>query len=435
MTESRVVNGFRRSGIAAGGVSRSLGQLSRYGIAAFGPIALAATQFLLSLQMLRLLTPADFGTFSFLLVVSQLAMGLSNALFCAPIAVLILRGEEAQRRNMARSLFAMNLVFTAATFATIGGIALAIGSSMLEAAVFASFSAATMLRWFGRAYSYAVCRPLRATASDIVSGAALAIAMLAIWVAGRADSVSGYLALLLSGSLGMLPLGRDYLRQQFCWPARAELSRYSGIWREHSGWSLLGVVTTEATGNAHAYVVTLVSGAGAFAAIAASALLTRPLTVVMNALTEFERPRIARFINERQSEEAERAVTFFRYILVAAWLLVVMAAVLLLFYAPWLVFPREYDLSYLSQGVALWMLIVGVRMLRAPDSALLQSAGKFRLLAHASIVSAAVSMIAVPTLLFTGGPLWSVVGILLGEIAFALALWRGRRGWREQSDG
>lgn len=430
-----MINSLWRLIFVGAGLKRSLSQLSRYGIATFGPIAVAATQFLLSLVMLRVLTPADFGTFSFLLVVSQLVMGLSNALFCAPIAVLILRGDEAQRQQMARSLFAMNLIFTAATFVAIGVLAMVIGSSVLEAVVFAAFSAATMLRWFGRAHSYAMSRQLRSTASDVVSAGALALAMFAILLEGNATSVSGYLALLLSAALGILPLGRDFLLQQFRWPSGSELSCYRGIWQEHSGWSLLGVVTTEATGNAHAYVVTLASGAGAFAAIAASALLIRPLTVVMNALTEFERPRIARYISQRLDAEAERAVSFFRYILMAAWLLVVVAAALLLYYAPWLVFPREYDLAFVSQGVVLWMLIAGVRMARTPESVLLQSAGMFRTLARMSVISAAVSMIAVPVLVFSVGALWSVVGILLGEIAFAIALWHGRRRWREQSHG
>lgn len=407
-----------------------ISQLASYGIAALGPISLAVTQFLLSLQMLRLLAPDVFGSFSFLLVVSQFLMGVSSALFCAPVGVLMASSERVARDNMVRALFATNLLFSIVTFLAIAGLALKVGSSGIEAASFGAYSAATMLRWFGRAHAYAVGTPLRSMASDVSAAATLAAAMIAIAVGGQSSASLAYFALLASGMAGVLALGRDFLRKQFMLPALADYARYREVWRLHSGWSLLGVVTTETTGNAHSYIVTLVSGGAAFAAIAASALITRPLTVIVNALTEFERPRFAQFIGAGHHDQVSRANVLFRLVLSASWLFVALAATALLRYAPRLVFPAKYDLGVIDQGSVLWMAVMIPRMIRAPESAALQAAGAFRWLAYASVISSCVTLVAVPILLVQGGPIRSILGILAGEMVFTFAVLREAKRWR-----
>lgn len=409
-----------------------LSRLSLYGIATFGPISLAVTQFLLSLQMLRLLAQDAFGAFSFLLVASQFLMGVSNALFCAPVGVLMASSEKDKRENMIHALFATNLAFSILTFLFIGGLALTAGSTWVEAAIFGAYSGTTMLRWFGRAHAYAVGVPLRSMSSDISAAAVLAVAMIAIAVTRQSSASLAYLALLASALGGALALGKAYLREQFRRPSLADYARYQEIWRLHSGWSLLGVVTTEATGNAHSYIVTLVSGGAAFATIAASALITRPLTVIVNALTEFERPRFARFLGSGRHDEVLHSNFLFRLVLLASWLSVAIGAAVLLTLAPRLIFPSKYDLGELYQGSALWMTVMIPRMIRAPESALLQAAGVFRWLAYASIISACVTLIAVPLFLFQRGPIWSIFGILLGEVVFTLAVLRETNRWKVQ---
>ena len=49
------------------------------------------------------------------------------------------------------------------------------------------------------------------------------------------------------------------------------------------------MLTTEATANAHVYIVTLIYGPLGFAPIAATALFIRPVGVAMNTLTDYER--------------------------------------------------------------------------------------------------------------------------------------------------
>jgi hypothetical protein len=115
-----------------------------------------------------------------------------------------------------------------------------------------------------------------------------------IAVRGDASLTVTWAAMLLGTLAGFLPLGRAYLAEQFRHFRLDEVTRYAAVWRPHAPWSPLGVVSTEAAANAHVYIITLQRGPYAFAPLAASALLIRPITVAMNALTEFERARMAR---------------------------------------------------------------------------------------------------------------------------------------------
>ena len=159
-----------------------------------------------------------------------------------------------------------------------------------------------------------------------------------------------------------------------------------------SSWSLTEVVTTEATVNAHAYLVTFFFGPAAFAPVAASALIIRPIGVVMNAVTDFERPDLARQIDDSRLGGVMRSIRAFRVVLIAAWVATAIAAAGLMTYAPGLIFPSHYHSAYLAIGAALWMAVAGIRLLRTPEGTLLQAAGAFRSLAYASIGSSVVSV-------------------------------------------
>ena len=89
-------------------------RLLRYGFASLGPIGSAGAQFLLSLILLHSSSPATFGSFSFLLVASQLTLGVSSALFCAPLLVLMTRPGDASRERAISAILAGNLLLAVA---------------------------------------------------------------------------------------------------------------------------------------------------------------------------------------------------------------------------------------------------------------------------------------------------------------------------------
>ncbi|MDJ0391461.1 hypothetical protein QMO56_25485 [Roseomonas sp. E05] len=402
----------------------------RYAGAAVGPVGGAIAQFLLSIQMLHQLPPAAFGVFSFLLVTFQFTTGVWSALFIAPLSLLQTHPDESRRNGSLRCLLAANLVLCGATlgcFALLGG---SLGTGASAAAIFALYAAVALARTVARAHAYAAGCPQRTILSDLLYGVAL-LAGVGVLAAARPATLGGpAAALLAAAAAGMLPFGWRYLARQFAPFGWRELRGYGGIWRRHAGWSLVGVITTEATNNAHAYLVTLISGPAAFAPVAASALLIRPIGVVQNALGEFERPAMARQINAGHSGAAIAAMRPFRLVLIAAWAGSAAAAAVVLALAPELVAAGSYDRGVLATGVALWMAVAGLRILPLPESVLLQAAGSFRGLARTSVLSAVVSVLAVALALLLAGPLWSVAGLVLGQAAFMVALRRQFGRWR-----
>lgn len=405
-------------------------RILRYALAAIGPVGAAATQFILSLQLLHLLAPASFGSFSFLLVISQFSLGIWSALLCAPLPVVLAQEQIEGRRGLIDSLFIVNLVLSLLAFGAFWLLGIGLEVPFGAAGLFAGYAALALLRWFARAHAYATGAASRTVTSDLLYSTALLIGIGLVSILKVDAPDLPYGALLVSAAVSLLPFGRQYFLAQFVRLHPRELPCYAHVWREHARWSLVGVVTTEATVNAHAYIVTLVSGPLAFAPIAASALIIRPISVVMNALSEFERPQMARQIARKDIGAARHSAGIFLFVLALTWVLTIAAAVLLMAYGPGVVFPNEYSQSSLALGMTLWLAVTLMRVLRTPSSILLQAAGMFRSLAHASIISAIVSISAVVVLLILCGPLWSLGGILLGEAICAIWVWRQSWRWR-----
>lgn len=412
------------------GLARSLW---RYSLAAVGPVGSAIAQFALSLVLLRKLDPSAFGSFSFLLVVSQLGLGIWSALFCAPLPTLMANGNEESRDRLLKCLLAANLMGTGLAFFMLLALGFALALSGSASLLFACYSAAALLRWFARAQAYATNSPLRTMSSDLIYTVALLIAVLGMQAIGVASLETAFGALFFCATLGLLPFGSTWAKQQFIQFRAHDLGAYAGVWRLHSRWSLLGVLTTELTANAHVYIVTFASGASAFAPLAASALLIRPINVTMNALSEFERAQMAKHIGARRIDLVMSSVRLFRLALVATWVITAVASALLLYYAPRLIFPAQYELEVLAIGTALWMAVSAVRLLRTPESVLLQAAGSFRPLAFASVLASIGSVAAVLALMATSGPLWSIAGILFGELLMAAWIWWQATRWRRSS--
>jgi hypothetical protein len=407
-------------------------RLFRYSLAVVGPVGSALAQFALSVVLLKALASSAFGAFSFLLIASQLSSGVVGALFCAPLPILMTLRDADERKSVVGTLFATNLLAAILAVLVFTGLGLALGVGAFAALLFAGFAAVSSLRWFARAYAYATGAPMKSTSSDLFYSATLALGVLGTSALGAHVLESAFGALFLSAVAGLLPFGASYAAAQFVRVRMRDVVRYRDVWKNHSGWSLLGVLTTEATGNAHAYAVTFAFGASAFAPLAASALLIRPIGVVTNALTEFERAQMARQIGEGGIGAAMASRHFFRLALGATWVGTAVAAAVLFVHAPRLLFPAHYDTAVLATGAALWIAVAGVRVARTPDSVLMQAAGEFRLLAFASVISSVGSIAAVCGLMAANGPLWSIAGVLIGELLFNIWIWRQVGRWNLQ---
>ena len=266
----------------------------RYGLSAIGPIAVSGAHFVASLIFLHNLPPAQFGLFSFLLVVVPFASASRRA-FSA---------RRCSRRSEGRMRWPAPSAPPSAR--STGSIAPS-QASRPRADVFAARRRMT----------------LRAAAGPLRRGDDLPLVLALQRLQFRSSDARGGVGPGLQRGADRRDFScccsadicRFDARATCCWrarcsaccrsagrscasriaqAARGRASRSTApIWRDLTRWSLLGVVLTEMTVNAHAYLVTFISGTQAFALLAVGSLLMRPLSLVLSALPDLERPAIA----------------------------------------------------------------------------------------------------------------------------------------------
>lgn len=409
-----------------------LAAVQRYAGASIGPVGVAGAQFLLSLLLLKSVSPAGFGAYSIVMVLFFLALGLWGALFCAPLPVLLAESRGEKRRALVRSLFSANLI--AALFVSCGFAAICwfMLQDVTAAAFCGGFAGSMMLRWFARGFAYATRAERRTVMSDVVYTGVLLSGVATLFLADVASVRGAFGALCLAAVLALGPFGWGYFKRQFIGFSPSAVLAYRDIWRSRSGWSVVGVLSIEATSNAHAYAVSGLLGAAAYAPVAACALLVRPILLVCNALTEFERPRIGRDIGVGRIDRATGALKPFLSTLFFVWVGNVGASAALLCWIPGLLFSEAYAFPTIVAGTALFLLLTLVKVVCAPRSVLLQAAGEFRALAVASLASSMVSLVSVALLLFIVPPVYTLLGVVLGESVYAVLIWRVARRWTSQ---
>lgn len=392
-------------------------RIIQYAIAAVGPIGTAGSQLALSIALLKVLSKHEFGTVSFLLVLSAMSWGVCSALFCTPLQVILHNGTLEERTRGEQAILAGNFYGSMLAGMLGVGLGFALGLPVSAAVLFGCYTCVALLRWFGRAYAYARGLPLRATASDLLYCGSLVVGIALLLLADTHLLTPVYGILLLSAMAGVFPFAQQLRRQLFSKPSA--IRHYGEIWQQKGRWTLIGMITTEATSNAHAYLVTLILGPTAFAPVAASAITARPTAVAINALGDFEQPIMTRHVAQHRFDEVARSISNLRFVLGAIWIGTAVAILAVFHWAPHLLFPKHYDIKFLERGAILWMLVAAFRMARLPESAVLIACGAFKTLAQASLWSSVVTVSCVALLVLYAGALWSIVGLLVGQAVFA----------------
>jgi O-antigen/teichoic acid export membrane protein len=397
----------------------------RYALSTGGPLSVSAAHFLVSLLVLHALPSKDFGVFAFVLVVVPLCLSASGAL----LNVSLPHAAARQPRDVDVFVKA-NLVFCALAAVLSGALAFSGGADVGVAALFGLYGAAMCLRWFARALSYANDNPGRVAVSDFCYSFLLTATFGALWSFGDLTIAHATFALAAGAVASIGCFGIAYLKRQFVtvWPT--PFKGYLATWQGVTRWSLLGVVLTEATANAHAYLVTFVAGAQSFALLAVGALFMRPVSLCLSALSDVERPFMAQSIARGEPAKAERCMREFRAMGALVWAGTGLLCAGLLAWFPAIVLKQNYRLGDVALVVALWSAIMAVRLVRTPDSVLLQAAGEFRALARTTYLSSVVSVLLTFALLLAFGPIVSLFGILAGDAAMAAQIRLAARRWR-----
>lgn len=409
------------------GSRHKLGDLARYGAAVVGTAGSSGAQFILTLALLGRMFPADFGRYTFLMIVSQLVWGLGGALFSAPLARLSAYPDGDKARAATQAVLQLQPLFTLACAAISFIVAIVISAGPLDGMLFAVLIVTGGVRPFLRVAGYSANRQARIVLSDVLYTITVLALTLLLYLLRRQD-LHLVLAILAMGHVvGLIPLTRLVPWRLLAGSPRAAASRYRGIWSDYAGWSLVGLIATEVTGNAHSYIVTAVAGPTGFSALAASTVLSKPGTVALNALSELERARMARFCGSGDRARLTATRRLFRIVAMLCWLATVAISFAALNVWPRALFHGQYDLGALQLAGWLWVVTMLIRCLYLPDAVEMQARGAFAQLAWPRLVGAPISLLGSLLIVLMAAPEWTVVAICLGEGFSALLLLRAHR--------
>ncbi|GLV27633.1 hypothetical protein TomTYG75_01600 [Sphingobium sp. TomTYG75] len=407
---------------------RKLGNIfGRFGLASLSSAIVSVSHLAVQLFSIHHLGTAAIGTLAFLLVIIQFGYSLSNALISTPYTIAVNQDDDADHKSF-DFFFPVNLLLAASQGLICAAIAWATASPA-AAAMFGLAGTLSLVRWFGRSNAYAHHRPARAARSDLAYAGTIVVGLL---VASRtgADLASIGAMLVVASIAGLLPFGLSYLRRHFRMRPTRALSAYRPVWREQSGWTLVGVLSTEATSNAHSYIVTLLAGPAAFAPVAVGMLFFRPVNVCITALTQLERPRMTRAVARGDHDAAITSERIFMGALLFLWVGTCALAVVVLFIFPQLILKPTLDWQLVAIAVGLCALLSLVQCVQTPMSVMTQARKAFRPLAHQSLRSCGVGIVAVTLLTLAVAPIFSIAGVVLSQLVMMLGIWQLDRKWR-----
>jgi hypothetical protein len=417
--------------IATGRVQRLGSLFGRFGLASLSSAIVSVSHLLIQLFSIHHLETAAIGTLAFLLVIIQFGYGLSNALVSTPYTIVVNQGDDADARSV-DFFFPVNLMLAASQGLICAAIAWATASPW-AALLFGLAGMLSLIRWFGRSNAYAHHTPARAARSDLAYAVTILAGLLIAMRTGADMSAIG--GMLVAASLiGLLPFGLAYLRRHFAMAPGRALSAYRPVWKEQSAWTLVGVLSTEATSNSHSYIVTLLAGPTAFAPIAVGMLFFRPVNVCITALTQLERPRLTRAVARGDHGAAIRSERVFMAALVLLWLATCAVAAIALYAFPDLILKPTLDHRLVMIAVGLCALLSLVQCVQTPMSVMTQARKAFRPLATQSMRSCGIGLIAVTLIVLGTAPVFSIGGVVLSQLVMTFGIWRLDRRWRRHPE-
>ena len=401
------------------------GTILRYGLSASGPVAVSAAHFLASLIFLRSLPAHEFGLFSFVMVVVSFGMSLNVSLIVVPITRNLVTGEAVPRQIC----FQMNWLVCGGFAALLFAALMVGGAPLREAILLALFAGAFTFRWFSRCVAYVNGRMANAITSDITYSLLVIGTLGLLEFTQQVTFTLGSEMLLLSALMALVPFGARFFREQIA-ALKGNPMAYWPVFKDLTRWSLMGVILTELTVNAHAYLVTFIAGPSAFALLALGMLLMRPAALMQSALPDLERPAMSRAIAAKDMSQLSRIRRHFTFGLSAAWAANMLLCAALLLFFPALLLKKGYALHDVIVVAAISAFIMAIRALRTPFAVLLQAAGQFKELASIGTLSAVISVAVTLVLLVAFGPVPSLGGIVLGELVILAKVRRLARDWK-----
>jgi putative peptidoglycan lipid II flippase len=394
----------------------NLSVLKRFLMALSGTAGVSLANFLLSGLLVLFVAPNDFGTYAFMQLFITFGTSLSSALIGSPLMYFMNSKKYETNDELIDGYFFINIVFSFTCSVFTFFIALYLLDSIFIAFLFSISAFFTWIRWFGRSYMNTIHRPETVAISDMFYTIPIFCGVIILY-SFNFINLESFVALQLFAALfSSLILGKEFFLKQLNASRKVNIKGFLEGYKLKGKHSFIAALTTEATTNIHSYIIVLFWGPAVFAPIAAILLFYRPTLMVTVSLIQLERPKIAKYLNDEFYKGVSRVMNNLRLFVLITWFFNILFGAIAIIYFSDLIIKEGYDSNVIVSVMIVYGIINFLKCFRVPSSAYLQANGEFKQLSIFTMTSAVITLPLVIFFSYVLGPLWSLVGILLGEL-------------------
>lgn len=378
-----------------------------------GPGLFSGVNLLLSVYVLYYFSAAEFGFFAFFQILIALSTSLVSATIGTPLSIL--KNKHKLKISDLYSFVNFSLVLSLLLSILMFCILLEV-SKQIELAAYAMTAVLfSGLRNVGRFYHLANHRSKRASAIDVVYSIVALFGLLYLALIDTQTFSDLFFLVVIGHAVSLFTTGKVFALWLLRGVSRFDFTSLKLHMGVYGRWSLLGVLSTEATANSHSYILTFLLGTTAFAPVAMAMLMFRPILVLTNALVQIERPALAKLFANNELPKARRKIKSFQKISLLALLLNTVLVHVALQWGPLIFLQNKYDMKQLIVITCIWTVVIVLRTLRAPLSAATQALGNFKGLFNIYAISGLLSLALTTVLVLHYGIEVSLLGIVIAE--------------------
>ncbi len=383
----------------------------------------SATNFGVTLLLLKFVPKIEFGYFSIVLTILTYVTWVQNAIITTPLNVLLAAKTAEEEIKFSSSLFRGQIVFVTGFSVLTVSASLAyyflFDSTLIPLVIAASaFSIIGILsRSYFRQLAYAQELPGKALKQDmlfalfyiIFIAAAMFFSSLNIVIVIIGMGLSNIIVFTLYNIKESMKVTRDDIREA-----------YRETWKL-GRWSLVGITVTHFQTYSYQYLIAIMLGSLAVADNSASRLLISPLLFMQAGWGSIVRPRGAKLREQKKLDK------FFKELILASILIAILISAYMIFiYAAGgffqkFLFTDKYKDS--MEYVFYWGGVFIFQYIRANASYGLQVIKKFKNIALINMVTMVITIITSYLLILQYQIKGALIASMVGEIIFGSILW------------
>ncbi|MGE4093546.1 MAG: lipopolysaccharide biosynthesis protein [Candidatus Binatia bacterium] len=397
--------------------------IARSAIAFLDQAILSATNFLVSIILIRHVPKEEYGYYSIAFAVALFLVSIQDALVSSPVSVLLASKKEEARHTYVSAVYWGQFLFLVPTVClglliTIGLLYMGIDTvKVLTVGSICIAALGVLPREFARAYYFAEETPLTVLKLD---SCYVAVYLGSISVTHLSCGISVPVVFVFMGVSGFLTAAIF----NGCRRWRCDWASIRATYKENwnfGRWTLFGVFVTHIQSYCNLYLLgALLSGAAA-GSVSASRLPLMPLALIQAGWNKIALPRGASL---RESRQLHRFFKEQMLVSVIVGIGIVLYVSVLLMSADFLkqfLFTKEYESAL--NFIIFWGMINIASYAALNASCGLQVIREFSIIAKVNFVTMTITLSLNYVLIQTHGITGSLVSSLIGESLFAVVLW------------